>query len=218
VSKPTSILIVDDHALLRTLLRGRLETEQDLQVAGVAANAEEAVALAGQLKPEIILMDIDMPGLSAFDAARSIVPLSPNTRVIFLSAFVHDGYVEQAMAVGAWGYVSKTHAEDVLLMAIRSVAAGETYYSPDVASRIVIDERGPRLARAGRSRASTLTKREVEILRYLARGMSKKEVAQTVHISVNTVNRHASSLMNKLNIHDRVELTRFAIREGLADV
>jgi DNA-binding NarL/FixJ family response regulator len=218
MNKPTSIMIVDDHSLLRTLLRGRLEAEQDLSVAGIAANAEEAVAMTAQLKPDIILMDIDMPGLSAFDAARSIVPLSPNTRVIFLSAFVHDGYIEQAMTVGAWGYVSKTHAEEVLLTAIRNVAAGETYYSPEVASRIVIDDRGPRLSSSGRSRASTLTKRETEILRYLARGMSKKEVAQTVHISVNTVNRHTSSLMNKLNIHDRVELTRFAIREGLADV
>jgi len=218
MKKPTSILIVDDHALLRNLLRGRLAAEPDLSVAGIAANAEEAVAMTAQLKPDIILMDIDMPGLSAFDAVRSIAPLSPDTRVIFLSAFVQDGYVEQAITVGAWGYVSKTHAEEVLLGAIRGVAAGETYYSPDVASRIVIDERGPRLARAGRSRVSTLTKRETEILRYLARGMSKKEVAQTVHISVNTVNRHASSLMNKLDIHDRVELTRFAIREGLAGV
>ncbi len=216
MNKPTSIMIVDDHAMLRSMLRSRLEAEQDLSVVAVVGNAEEATAMAPQLKPDIILMDIDMPGLSAFDAARSIAQTSPNARVIFLSAFVYDGYIEQAMVVGAWGYVTKSQAEDVLLAAIRNVAAGETYYSPEVQSRIVIDDRGPRLARAGRSRVSTLTKREIEVLRYLARGMSKKEVAQTVHISVNTVNRHTSSLMNKLNIHDRVELTRFAIREGIA--
>lgn len=216
MNRPTTVMIVDDHAMLRSMLRSRLEAEQDLSVVGAAGAAEEALAMASQLKPDIIIMDIDMPGLSAFDAARSLVPISPNTRVIFLSAFLHDGYIEQAMTVGAWGYVTKSQAEEVLLTAIRNVAAGETYYSPEVQSRIVIDERGPRLSRAGRSRISTLTAREVEVLGYLARGMSKKEVAQTVHISVNTVNRHTSSLMNKLDIHDRVELSRFAIREGIA--
>ena len=121
------------------------------------------------------------------------------------------------MAVKAWGYVTKSQPEDTVLDAIRNVASGVAYFSPEVQGRIVVDNSGPRFARPVVSRASTLTQRELEVLRYLARGMSKKEIAQTVHISVNTVNRHTSSLMNKLNIHDRVELARFAIREGLAD-
>jgi DNA-binding NarL/FixJ family response regulator len=215
---PITILVVDDHEMLRSMLRVRLESEPDIKVLAEAGSADEAVTSALQLKPDIVLMDIDMPGMTCFDAARIIMQKNPETRVIFLSAFIHDRYIEQAMSVGAWGYVAKTQPDESLVTAVRNVASGEAYFSPEVQSRIVVGDHGPLLSHGGYSRTSSLTQREVEILRYLAKGMSKKEVAQTVHISVNTVNRHTSSLMNKLNIHDRVELTRFAIREGLADV
>jgi DNA-binding NarL/FixJ family response regulator len=214
---PISILVVDDHSMVRSMLRGRLESEPDMKVVGGVGSADEAVTTAMQLKPDIVLMDIDMPGMTCFDAARIITQQNPQTRVVFLSAFVHDRYIEQAIEVGAWGYVAKTQPDDSLVTAVRNVAAGEAYFSPEIQARIVVGDRGPRLSQGKCSRTSTLTQRELEVLRYLAKGMSKKEVAQTVHISVNTVNRHTSSLMNKLNIHDRVELTRFAIREGLAD-
>lgn len=217
MNTPVTVLVVDDHAMLRTMLQNRLESEPGIRVVGGAGNAEDAISMVRESKPDIVLMDIDMPGMLCFEAAKVIVQASPNTRIIFLSAFFHDRYIEQAMAVKAWGYVTKSQPEETILDAIRNVASGVAYFSPEVQGRIVVDNAGPRFARPVVSRSSTLTQRELEVLRYLARGMSKKEIAQTVHISVNTVNRHTSSLMNKLNIHDRVELARFAIREGLAD-
>jgi DNA-binding NarL/FixJ family response regulator len=215
---PISILVVDDHEMVRSMLKRRLESEPDIKVVGGVGTADQAVAMAQQLKPDIVLMDIDMPGMTCFEAAKIIMQQNSEARVIFLSAYVHDRYIEQAMSVGAWGYVAKTQPDESVITAVRNVAAGEAYFSPEIQARFIVGERGPRVGHSGCSRTATLTQRELEVLRYLAKGMSKKEVAKTVHISVNTVNRHTSSLMNKLNIHDRVELTRFAIREGLAEV
>jgi len=203
--------------MVRRLLGGRLEAEPDMTVAASVGNADEAIAEAIRLQPDIILMDIDMPGPSCFEAAGTIRRQLPDTRIIFLSAFFHDRYIEQAMAVQAWGYITKNEPEGSVLEAIRKVSAGVAYFSPEVKARIVVDSQGARLASRARSRVSTLTERETEVLRYLARGMAKKEIARTMHISVNTVNRHATSLMSKLDIHDRVELARYAIREGLAE-
>ncbi|MBN1346655.1 MAG: response regulator transcription factor [Phycisphaerae bacterium] len=213
-----SILVADDHALLRETLKRSLETEPGLKVVASVSNAEKAVAKAVRLKPDIVLMDIDMPGLLCFDAARTIGARCPETRVIFLSAFFHDRYIEQALAVGASGYVTKSEPPESLVKAIRAVGSGAAYYSPEVQSRIVADTQGPRLATGeGHTLVSTLTGRELEVLRYLARGMLKHKIAETMHLSENTVRRHTTSLMTKLQIHDRVELARFAIREGLAE-
>jgi len=217
VTVPISILIADDHSMVRRLLGGRLEAETDMTVVAAVNNADEATTEAIRLNPDIILMDIDMPGLSCFEAARTIREHSPRSRIIFLSAFFNDRYIEQAIAVQAWGYITKNEPEDSVLEAIRKVSGGIAYFSPEVKARIVVDSQGAKLASKGRSRASTLTEREMEVLRYLARGMAKKEIARIMHISVNTVNRHTTTLMAKLDIHDRVELARYAIREGLAD-
>jgi len=217
VTGPISILLVDDHAMMRRLLGARLEAEPDIVVVAAVENADEAVTEAVRLKPDIILMDIDMPGVSCFEAARIIRERHPDSRIVFLSAFFHDRYIEQAMAVQAWGYITKSEPEDSVIKAIRKVSNGVAYFSPEVQARIVVDFQGARLANPGRSRVSTLTEREMEVLRYLARGMAKKEIARTMHISANTVNRHTTSLMAKLDIHDRVELARYAIREGLAE-
>ncbi len=217
MTTPISILLVDDHAMVRRLLGRRLEAEPDMTVVAMVGNADEAITEAIRLKPNIILMDIEMPGLSCFEAAATIRRQCPDSRIIFLSAFFHDRYIEQAMAVQAWGYITKSEPEDSVLSAVRKVSAGIAYFSPEVKARIVVDSHGARLASQGRSRVSTLTEREMEVLRYLARGMAKKEIAHTMHIAVNTVNRHTTSLMSKLDIHDRVELARYAIREGLAE-
>ena len=217
MTAPISILLADDHSMVRRLLSQRLEAERDMTVVATVGNADEAIGEALRLKPSIILMDIDMPGLSCFEAAATIHRQCPDSRLIFLSAFFHDRYIEQAIAVKAWGYVTKSEPEDSVLEAIRRVSAGIAYFSPEVKARIVVDSQGARLASQARSRVSTLTEREMEVLRYLARGMAKKEIARIMHISVNTVNRHTTSLMSKLDIHDRVELARYAIREGLAE-
>ncbi|UCE61779.1 MAG: response regulator transcription factor, partial [Phycisphaerales bacterium] len=170
----------------------RLEAERDMTVVATVGNADEAIGEAIRLKPSIILMDIDMPGLSCFEAAATICRQRPDARLIFLSAFFHDRYIEQAIAVKAWGYITKSEPEDSVLEAVRKVSAGIAYFSPEVKARIVVDSQGARLASRARSRASTLTEREMDVLRYLARGMAKKEIARTMHISVNTVNRHTT--------------------------
>ena len=212
-----SILLVDDHALVRETLRARLDSETNMRVVGVAENAADAITQVMRLKPDIILMDIDMPGLLCFDAARTIKKESPHTRIIFLSAFFHDDYIEQALAVEAAAYVTKNEPPESLLKAIRNAGSNRVYFSPEVQARLVVNGSGVKLSHKGHSRASTLTRREVEVLRYIARGLSKKEIARTMHLGVKTIEHHSSSIMNKLDIHDRVELARYAIREGLAE-
>jgi DNA-binding NarL/FixJ family response regulator len=217
MSDDIHVLIVDDHALIRGALGERIEREPGLHVVATASNAEEAVEKTIAHSPNIVLMDIDMPGLICFDAARTIASVRPNTNIIFLSAFLHDWYVEQALHVKAKGYLTKAEPPETVLLAIQEVASGGAFFSDAVQSRIVVGSSGTSLAKETKSRASTLTGREVEILRYIARGLSKKEIANTMHLSVKTVDRHVANLMNKLLIHDRVELTRFAIREGLTE-
>ncbi|UCG32979.1 MAG: response regulator transcription factor [Phycisphaerales bacterium] len=217
MNPPISILVVDDHAIVRSSLARTLNDEQDMTVVGTAGDADEALAEAIRLKPAVILMDIDMPGLLCFSAVETIHARCPGTRVIFLSAFAHDRFIEQALAVEASGYITKDEPTQTVVDAIRNAVGGIAYFSPAVRSRIVVDSSGAHLAQRRQTRADTLTPRELEVLRYLARGMSKKEVAATMHLSVKTVEYHSASLMNKLDIHDRVELARFAIREGLAE-
>jgi DNA-binding NarL/FixJ family response regulator len=218
VARSISIVLADDHALVREAVRGRLDSEADLTVVAVASNADEAASEALRLKPDVVLMDIDMPGLICFDAARTIKTQCPDTRIIFLSAFAYDRFIENTLAVEASGYVTKDEPPEAVIQAIRSALSGLTYFSPRVQSRIVVDTEGARLAHPSRSRASTLTSREQEVLRYLARGLSKKQIAQTMRISVKTVDHHSVNLMGKLDLHNRVELARYAIREGLAEM
>ena len=217
LTRSITILVVDDHALVRGSLCERLSRESGFEIVPSAATAEEAVDRVLEHRPAVALMDIDMPGLDSFEAARKIASLEPRTRIIFLSAFYNDRYIEQALSVRARGYLTKREPPEVVVQAVREVADGGAYFSDEVRSRMVIDSDGVRLARASATRASTLTRRELEILRYIARGLSKKEIAAVVHLSVKTVDRHAVNLMTKLDIHDRVDLARYAIREGLAE-
>ena len=209
------IVLVDDHALIRDSLGQVLGSDPDIQVVGTATNGEEAVEITLALRPSIVLMDIHMPGISCFDAASRIMVLRPATRIVFVTAFVSDRYIEEALRVNARGFLTKTEPVAQLVAAVKQVAAGKVYFSPDVRSRIVADTTGVRLASRGRTRLASLSPRELDVLLYLARGMAKKEIAHTMHISVKTVEGHTQKLMTKLDVHDRVELARLAIREGL---
>jgi DNA-binding NarL/FixJ family response regulator len=214
---PLSIVVADDHALVRGTLRRWLDAAPDLEVVADVGTADEAVAEAARLKPDLVLLDVDMPGMVCFDAARIIRSQHPDVRIVFLSAFFHDRYIEQALAVGASGYLTKNEPPEVLIKALRSVASGAAYYSPEVRARIVIDTQKVGLAPGSRPRAAMLTEREVQVLQYVARGLSKREIGEVLHLSERTVNCHCASLMAKLDIHDRVELARYAIREGLVE-
>lgn len=211
------ILIADDHALVRSAIARSLTAEDGITVVGEVDNASDAVDKAIQLCPDIALLDIDMPGLLSFDAARTIRSRVPDIKIMFCSAFSHDHYIQSALDVGAAGYVTKGESAANVVTAIRAVARGRTFFSADVQDRIVVDSKGARLSQVSKSRHNTLTPRELEVLRYIASGMAKKEIAQTMHLSVKTVDNHSTNLMSKLDIHDRVELTRYAIREGLSN-
>lgn len=217
MNKRRRILLVDDHALLREALCDRLGREPDLEVVAVAGDAGAALAQLNGTPADLILMDIDMPGMLCFEAARRITETKPTVKIIFLSAFFHDAYIDQALAVRAHGYVTKSESPEVVIGAIREVLSGGAYFSEEVNSRIVVGGGGPRLAQEARSRSATLSRREMEILRYVAQGWNKKLIATRNHISVKTVDNHMSSIMEKLDIHSTVDLVRFAIREGLAD-
>jgi len=216
-TKPITVLLADDHALVRDSLATWLRTAGDMKVLGEVGSADEAVAIAIRERPDVVLLDIDMPGLLAFDAVRTIRSRCPDTRIVMLSGFFNDRYIEDALAAEASGYITKSEPPEAVLKAIRTVAGGGVYFSPEVQARILVDSNGARLSREGVTRASALTPRELEVLRYIARGLSKKDIAGIMHLSVKTVDNHSTSLMTKLNIHDRVELARYAIREGLAE-
>ncbi len=211
------IILVDDHELVRSALSGQLSTQPDFDIVGEAADAQAALAGASEHRPDVLLRDIDMPGMICFDSARRIVSRFPETKIIFVSAFFHDHYIDQALKVRARGYLRKSEPIAQLMAAIREVAAGGVWFSEEVSARIVVGEGSAALDTATLTCVSTLSDREVEVLRYLARGMSKKQVAATMHLSPKTIDNHTCRIMNKLDIHDRVELARFAIREGLAE-
>jgi two-component system response regulator NreC len=217
VSKPIAVLIADDHEMFADSLASWLRGAPDIGVVEVVDNSEAAVRQAVAGRPDVVLLDIDMPGLPCFDAARIITQHCPNCAILFVSAHTHDHYIERALAVEAAGYVTKTEPPQSVLDAIRAAVSGGAYFSPEVQSRIIVDAEGARLAEPVRTRLSLLTARELDTLRYLARGMSKKRVAEKLGISVKTVETHTANLMDKLGIHNRVELALFAVREGLAN-
>jgi len=207
------ILLVDDHHLLRDALAERLNRHPGFEVAGQAADGDEAVEVARDEQPDVVLLDIDMPGTFSFDAARRIRDELPRTHIVFLSAFSTDGFIEQALAVGARGYLTKTEPPDRMIEAIAEVMSGGVYFSRAVKERLIIDHDGVSLS--GVTRSSLLTRRELEVLRYVARGWTKKQIAKSMAIAVKTVENHVRNLMEKLGLHDRVMLARFAIREGV---
>ena len=217
MGRPITVVLADDHALVRNTLSACLNATGEIEVVAEVGDADAAVDAVLAHKPDVAILDIDMPGLQCFDAARAMKARCPGTQIIFLSAFFHDRYIEDALAVEAAGYVTKGESLQSIIEAIRISVTGGAYFSPEVKNRLVIGEGGVSLATPTATRASLLTAREVEVLRYVARGMAKKEIALTMHLSVKTVDNHCTSIMNKLDIHDRVDLARYAIREGLAE-
>jgi DNA-binding NarL/FixJ family response regulator len=210
------VVLADDHALVREMLHDQL-AGAGIEVAGTAASADAAHELCVAERPDVVIMDIDMPGRSAFDVAREIRVASPGTRVIYLSAYIQDRYIERALEVEAAGYLSKTEPPGTVANAVVAVAGGATWYSPEVLARIVIDAGGARLDPKPIARFTSLTDREEEVLGYVSRGMQQKQIARLMGLSVKTVQHHIAHIMDKLDIHDRVELARFAIREGVVE-
>lgn len=202
--------------VVRQGLRALLATEKDVEVVGEAENGRQAVELAQQLHPDIVLMDIVMPSLNGLEAARQIYKQVPESRVLILSSYGDDEYVRRLDEVGARGYLVKQTAADELLKAIREVAMGNRSFSPSVALRF----QSPRPAQgnnAGADRAcnATLTPREAEVLQLIAEGHTNKQIAAELSISAKTVEKHRQQVMNKLRIHEVAGLTRYALSKGV---
>ena len=213
--KQISVVVADDHALIRSALVAVLSGTDDIRVVGEAANGADAVEMAHKLSPSVVILDVEMPGVDAFHAASHIRQLRPNTAIMFLTASEHDRFIEQALKVGALGYVVKSDDPDSIPAAIRAVARGEQYFSPSAAERVRGTASDARRSKVVGTRGAALSEREVEVLRYVGKGYAKKQIAEMLGISVKTVDKHVTSVMEKLDIHDRVELALYAVREGL---
>ena len=209
------ILLTDDHTLFRQGIRTLLSAETDLEVVGESGNAMDAVALAQQVRPDVILMDIGMPGMSSFEATRLIRKDRPDTKVVFLSMYDDDDYLAECVEMGASGYVLKDSPAEQLVTAIREVARGGSYLSPRLLTRLVDDLRSQNRGQPRQPRFGTLTKREREILKLLAEGKSVKEIAGVFILSVKTVEAHKFNLMRKLDIHNKAQLVQYAIQKKI---
>jgi DNA-binding NarL/FixJ family response regulator len=203
-----SILLVDDHSLVRTGFRRIIEDEPDLTVVGEAASGEEAVRMAKELKPEVIVMDCALQGMSGLAATRAILEESPSIAVLVLSMHSEETLVRQAFDAGARGYILKNAVDVDLVSAIRRVAAGETVLAAELS----------RAATLKGERPSALTARELEILQLIVDGKSNKEIADDLGLSANTVAVHRANIMDALGIHKTAELVVYAIRNGLVNI
>lgn len=212
--EPIRVLIADDHPLFRSGMRALLAADPDTEVAGEATTGEEVVALAEELQPDVVLMDLKMPGLSGIEATRRILHTSPNARVLVVTMFEDDHSVFSAIRVGARGYVLKGASPDEVLRAIQVVVGGEAIFSPSVATRLIAffgNLRPEALPQA----FPELTEREREILDLLAQGRSNPEIARQLSLSVKTVANHVSNILGKLQLADRAQAMLRAREAGM---
>jgi DNA-binding NarL/FixJ family response regulator len=209
------VLLTDDHALFRQGIRTLLSLEPDMEVVGEASNASEAVDLGRQLRPDVVLMDIGMSGMSSFEATRQIRKERPETRIVFLSMYDDEDYLAECVEIGASGYILKESQTDQLLTGIREVGRGGSYLSPRLLTRLVDGYRAMGRSPVRQPRFGSLTKREREVLKLLAEGQSVKEIAATFDLSVKTIEAHKFNLMRKLDIHNKAQLVQYAIQRKL---
>jgi DNA-binding NarL/FixJ family response regulator len=216
--KKITVLLADDHTVLRNGLRLLLEAEADIQVVGEAANGQQSVRETKRLKPDVVLQDLAMPLLNGLEAARQIAKEVPSAKVLILSAYTDDAYIEHAIRAGAAGYLMKETAGDDLLRAIREIASGNAFFSPPVAKRLLKQwqEKFPNGSPV-RAEAAMLTSRQTEILQLVAEGYATKQIAGLLSLSIKTVEKHRQDLMNTLNIHNIASLTRYAVSSGVVE-
>ncbi|WP_052851848.1 response regulator [Streptomyces avicenniae] len=206
------VLLVDDHQVVRRGLRTFLEVQGDIEVVGEAADGPTAVACAEELRPDVILMDVKMPGGDGIEALRTLRELSNPARVLVVTSFTEQRTVVPALRAGAAGYVQKDIAPDALAGAIRSVHAGHVLLEPAIAGALLTQE-----SHGGGSRTGSLTERETEVLGLIARGRSNREIARALVLSEKTVKTHVSNILMKLDLSDRTQAALWAVRHGVSD-
>jgi len=212
---PMRILIVDDHGVLRAGLRSLLNAEPDLQVVGEAADGRTGLRLAAELSPDLVLMDISMPGMSGIQVTRQLKETLPSTRVLILTLHEDESLLREAIRAGASGYILKQAVEAELISAIRAVGRGDIYIHPAM-TRALLKDVSPLLA-PEENPTEPLSPRELEVLRLVAQGHTNRQVAETLHLSVRTVESHRANLMNKLGLSSPAQLVRYAIEHGLLE-
>ncbi|NWF83597.1 MAG: response regulator transcription factor [Bryobacteraceae bacterium] len=211
-AKKIRIMLADDHSVVRQGFRRILETQPDMEIVGEASNGREAVQLAAELKPDLVVMDVAMPELNGIEATRRLSEASDRTRVLALSMHKDAVYVREILRAGARGYLLKDAFDSDLVSAVRAVARGEGYLSPAVSEAVLADYR-----QHVTDPIDLLSSREREVLQMIAEGKTNKEIAGVLNLSVYTVDAHRSRIMEKLNLHSTGELVRFAVRKGLID-
>jgi two-component system, NarL family, response regulator NreC len=207
------VIVVDDHAVVRTGLRRVLDSEEDIETVGEAPNAERAVFEAMDHRPDVVLMDVVMPGMSGIEGMPALLQAVPDTKVLVLSMQDDPRYVREAFASGASGYVLKEAADAEVADAVRAVAAGERYVHPALGAKLVAAEAEERR----RAEEDPLSEREREVLRLLALGHTNQEIAKMLFISVRTAETHRAHIMQKLRLESRAELVRYALEKGLLE-
>jgi two-component system response regulator NreC len=210
--KNIRLALVDDHAVVRSGLRMLLESQDDMIIVGEAASGKEAVALVCDVKPDIVLMDVQMPDMNGIEATREIKRACGETAVIALTIYENDQYFFEMLKAGASGYVPKRAAPDELVRAIETVMRGDVYLYPSLATMLVKNFLGE--TESQDVECEQLTSREQEVLTLIAEGHTNVEIAHKLSISAKTVDRHRENIMSKLNLHSRVDLVKFAIKKG----
>lgn len=208
--KKTRILLADDHAVVRSGFRRIMDVQPDMEVVGEAANGKQAVEMSGKLNPDVAILDVTMPDLNGIEAARQISKLTPRVKILALSMQRDPVYVREMLRAGARGYLLKEGDEAQLLSAVRAVAQGKGWLSPDVSEGVLDDYR-----KHVTHPIDLLSPREREVLQQIAESKTNKEIAASLNISVYTVEAHRGRIMEKLNLHSVSELVRFAMRNGL---
>jgi DNA-binding NarL/FixJ family response regulator len=209
------VLLADDHTLFRQGVRHLLASEPDIEIAGEVANATDAIEKTAEWRPDVVLMDVAMPGSSSFEAARQIRKNRAETKVLFLTMYDDEDYLVEAMDVGASGYVLKDSPAPQLLAAVRDVHRGGSYLSPRMLAQLVDDFRSRIKSSTRAPRFATLTPREKEVIKMLAEGQSVKEIACGLNLSVKTVEAHKFNLMRKLDIHNKAQLVQYAVQKKI---
>jgi two-component system, NarL family, response regulator NreC len=210
--KKIRILLADDHAVVRQGFGRILAAHSDLEVIGEAGNGREAVDLASELKPDVVVMDVSMPELNGIEATRRLMKASPRTRVLALSMHKDSVYVREILRAGAQGFLLKDASDSDLITAVRAVGQGQGYISPSVSEAVLSDYR-----RHVTDPIDLLTSREREVLQLIAEGKTNKDIAAALNLSIYTVDAHRGRIMEKLNLHSTGEIVRFAMRNGLID-
>jgi len=212
---PIRVLIADDHALFRQGVRRLLDTASDIQVVGEAASGTEALRLVEDLAPDIVLLDVSMPGPSGVEVARVVKTTSPRTRVIIVTVFTNEEFLFEAIKAGAMGYLLKDSSPEELIRAVRVVAQGEGLIAPAMAGKIFKEFARAADTREAAPLVTPLTQREVEILQHVAAGLANKEIASRLGISERTVKNHLSNIMEKLQVNSRTQAAVYALKSGL---